>query len=113
MTTVQTVLLLLVGCAFASSFSFVVLYAWLTRGAWRKSATGRNVMLLMSVIVAAMAQILAVRWVGMYPGRDEVSGALYVAVTYASVRRIVLMLRAQAGSADGRSLPPRAPDLVP
>ena len=93
----MTVLLYLAGAAFVSSCTFVILYHFRTRGAWRKTATGRNVMLLMSVIVFSFAQIFAVRWLGDYPGRFYVSAALYLLVTYASAQRTFLMLMAQAG----------------
>lgn len=100
--TVQTILLVLAGYAFVASATFVTLYHLVTGGAWRRTPTGRNVMLLMSVIVLAIGQIFAVRWFGMYPFRDIVSGFVYGTIGYAATQRIVLMLRAQAGSPDGR-----------
>jgi hypothetical protein len=91
----DVILLCLAGAAFLSSLVFVVLYHLFTGGSWRRTPTGRNVMLLMSVIILAFGQIFAVRWFGAYPGRNFVSGVIYLLVTYAAVARTFLMIRAQ------------------
>ena len=66
---------------FLGALVFVALYAWRTRGAWRGSSVGRNVMALMAVIliVSALA-VSAIIWGTDWPYRNLIRMAAWGAV---------------------------------
>ncbi|ABS03186.1 putative phage holin [Kineococcus radiotolerans] len=85
-----------VSIAFLGCATFVVRYHFSTSGAWFGSATGRNVMLLMACLTAALGFILTVYLFGDYPLRRSVGAALYPLIGYAAWARVVLQSRAQS-----------------
>lgn len=82
--------------AFAACLTFVVRYHFSTRGAWAKSAVGRNVMLLMACLAAALGFILSAYLFEQYPFRRSIGIAVYLTIAYAAWRRVVLQFRAQS-----------------
>lgn len=82
--------------AFLACLAFVIRYHVSTAGAWAHSAVGRNIMLLMASLVAALGLILAVYIFGEYPYRRSVAIAVFLTVAYAAVRRLVLQTQAQS-----------------
>jgi hypothetical protein len=81
---------------FAGAFVFVALYAWRTRGAWRVTAVGRNVMALMSVILVVSAlAVAAIIWGTDWPYRNAVRFVAWSAVAVCVWWRVVILWRIQ------------------
>lgn len=75
---------------------FVASYAWRTRGAWRLTAVGRNVMALMSVILVVSALAVAsVIWGTDWPHRDVIRCAAWSLVAACVWWRVVILWRIQ------------------
>lgn len=85
-----------VAMTFAGALAFVILYAWRTRGAWRDTAVGRNVMALMAVIliVSALA-VSAIIWGTDWPYRNPIRAAAWTAIAAVVLWRVVILLRIQ------------------
>ncbi|MFI5898556.1 hypothetical protein ACIA5D_51735, partial [Actinoplanes sp. NPDC051513] len=57
----------------AGALVFVTGYAWRTRGAWRDSPVGRNVMALMTVILVVSAlAVTSIVWGTEWPHRNVI-----------------------------------------
>lgn len=81
---------------FAGALVFVASYAWRTRGAWRDSAVGRNVMALMSVIVVVSAlAVAAIIWGTDWPHRNAVRFVAWSLVAVCVWWRVVILWRIQ------------------
>jgi len=81
---------------FLGALAFVVSYAWRTRGVWRASAVGRNVMALMSVILVVSALgVTAVFFGSDWPFRNQVRSAAWWAVAACVWWRVVILWRIQ------------------
>lgn len=75
---------------------FVASYAWRTRGAWRRSAVGRNVMALMVVIVIVSGLAVAgIVWGRNWPHRDLIRIVAWGAVAACVWWRVVILYRVQ------------------
>ena len=76
------------------ALAFVVSYAWLTRGAWRATAVGRNVMALMAVILIVSALAVAgIMWGRDWPHRDLIRFVAWSAVAVVVWWRVVILYR--------------------
>lgn len=95
------------GLAGGCCLAFVIRYHVSTRGAWASSAIGRNLMLLMACLAAALGVIEAAYLFGPYPFRRQVAFVVYLVIAYAAARRLVLQHRAQT------RLPAPRPDSPP
>lgn len=75
---------------------FVVSYASTTRGAWRGSVLGWNVMAFMTVIavVSALA-VAAIIWGTDWPHRDVVRGVAWSLIAACIWWRVVILFRVQ------------------
>jgi predicted TIM-barrel fold metal-dependent hydrolase len=81
---------------FAGALVFVASYAWRTRGAWRDSAVGRNVMALMAVILVVSAlAVAAIIWGTNWPHRDAVRFVAWSLVAACIWWRVVILWRVQ------------------
>jgi hypothetical protein len=81
---------------FAGALVFVASYAWRTRGAWRDSAVGRNVMALMAVIVVVSAMaVAAIIWGTEWPHRNVVRFVAWSLVAVCVWWRVVILWRIQ------------------
>ena len=80
----------------AGALVFVAAYAWRTRGAWRDTAVGQNVMALMAVIliVSALA-VSAIVWGTAWPHRNLIRFAAWASVAAVVWWRVALLLRIQ------------------
>lgn len=75
---------------------FVVFYAWRTRGAWRDSAVGRNVMALMAVILVVSALgVTTIVWGFDWPYRNAVRFIAWGLVAVCVWWRVVILWRIQ------------------
>lgn len=81
---------------FAGALVFVASYAWLTRGAWRRTPVGVNVMTLMAVITIVSSLAVIGIFAGRdWPGRDLIRGLAWSAVAACIWWRVALLRRAQ------------------
>jgi predicted TIM-barrel fold metal-dependent hydrolase len=81
---------------FAGALTFVALYAWRTRGAWRVTSVGRNVMALMSVILVVSAlAVAAIIWGTDWPHRNAVRFVAWSLVAVCIWWRVVILWRVQ------------------
>lgn len=81
---------------FLGALVFVVAYAWRTRGAWSRSAVGRNVMALMAVILVVSALgVTASFWGTDWPHRNVIRLAVWSAVAAVVWWRVVILFRVQ------------------
>lgn len=81
---------------FIGALVFVASYAWRTRGAWRDSAVGRNVMALMSVIVVVSAlAVAAIIWGTEWPHRNVVRFVAWSLVAVCVWWRVFILWRIQ------------------
>jgi hypothetical protein len=86
-----TTLIVVVGAVPATAFP--VLYAaW---APWWRSPEGRHLMGFTVTVAAFLDLILAVRWLGPFPGLPAVLVVLYAAVALLLWRRLFLLIRAQ------------------
>lgn len=85
---------------------FVVSYAWSTRGAWRDSAIGQNVMALTSVILlVSCLAVAAVIWGTDWPARNLIRTLAWGSIAACIWWRVFLLYRAQH--------PTRPPESTP
>ena len=78
---------------------FVVSYAWTTRGAWRDSPVGLNVMAFTAVVaVVSTLAVIAVFWGTDWPGRNVVRGLAWGLVGACIWWRVVILYRVQHGT---------------
>jgi VIT1/CCC1 family predicted Fe2+/Mn2+ transporter len=78
------------------ALAFVVLYAASTRGAWRRSATGLNVMALIASILAVSALAIAgIIWGTDWPHRDVIRTAAWGLIAACIWWRVVILWRVQ------------------
>lgn len=81
---------------------FVVSYAVLTRGAWRSTVVGKNVMTLMVVITVVSALAVSAIVFGTdWPHRDLIRTAAWGAVAASVWWRVVILFRVQRGDPAG------------
>lgn len=75
---------------------FVASYAWTTRGAWRDSATGLNVMAFMSaILVVSSLGVAAIVWGADWPFRNEIRTAAWSLIGSIIWWRVVILYRVQ------------------
>lgn len=75
---------------------FVASYAWRTRGAWRGSSVGRNVMALMAVILIVSALAVAsIAWGTNWPYRNVIRFVAWSAVAVCVWWRVIILYRVQ------------------
>lgn len=75
---------------------FVCSYAWRTRGAWRDSVVGMNVMAFMaSVLVVSALAVVAIVFGTDWPGRELVRGAAWSLIGACIWWRVVILYRVQ------------------
>jgi hypothetical protein len=73
---------------------FVCSYAWSTRGAWRDSGVGRNVMGLMAAITVVSALAVAAIIFGTdWPHRDVIRFAAWASIGFFVWGRVFILLR--------------------
>ncbi len=81
------------------AFVFVASYAWRTRGAWRESAVGRNVMSLMFVImVVSSLAVAAIIFGTNWPHRDAIRFVAWASIAACIWWRILILYRVQRRS---------------
>lgn len=78
------------------ALAFVISYAVTTRGAWRDSIVGWNVMAFMAVVllVSALA-VIGVFFGTNWPGRDVIRAACWTAVASVIWWRVAILYRVQ------------------
>jgi hypothetical protein len=75
---------------------FVASYAWTTRGAWRDSTVGLNVMTFMAVIAVVSSLAVAAIFFGTnWPGREVVRGVAWSLVGACIWWRVFILYRVQ------------------
>lgn len=75
---------------------FVVSYAWKTRGAWRDSPVGLNVMAFMSsVLVVSTLAVAGVIWGTDWPYRNVIRTAAWGLIAACIWWRVVILFRIQ------------------
>lgn len=83
---------------------FVVLYATSTRGAWRRSNVGLNVMAFMAVILAVSCLAVAgIIWGTNWPHRDVIRTAAWGLIAACIWSRVVILWRVQHDKRDRSS----------
>lgn len=86
------------------ALAFVVLYATSTRGAWKDSNVGINVMVLMAAILAASClAAAAIIWGTDWPYRNVIRTVAWGAIGSCIWWRVVLLYRVQHCTHDHRS----------
>lgn len=81
---------------FLGALTFVVLYAWSTRGAWWSSTLGRNVMTLMgALLVVASLAVAALIWGTNWPYRDAIRTAAWTVIAVPIWWRVAILIRVQ------------------
>jgi hypothetical protein len=81
---------------FLGALAFVVTYAWSTRGAWRDSPVGLNVMTLMAVILAVSSlAVAAIIWGNDWPYRDAIRTVAWSAIAGCIWWRLAILWRVQ------------------
>jgi hypothetical protein len=81
---------------FTGALVFVASYAWRTRGAWRSTAVGRNVMAMMSVILIVSALgVAAIIWGTNWPHRNTIRFVAWSLVAAVVWWRVVILWRIQ------------------
>lgn len=80
----------------AGAVTFVIGYAWSTRGAWSRSAMGRHVMTFMAVIMVASGLALAGVLFGTdWPARDAIRAVAWTAIGACIWWQVGLLRRVQ------------------
>lgn len=80
----------------AGALVFVVVYAWTTRGAWRDSAVGRNVMTFMSAIMIVSALAVAgIIWGTDWPHRNLIRTVAWGSIAACIWWRVAILIRVQ------------------
>jgi hypothetical protein len=80
----------------AGAVVFVASYAWTTRGAWRRSSVGRNVMSLMSAImVVAGLAVAAIIWGTDWSHRELVRTVAWLSIAVPIWWRVAILFRVQ------------------
>jgi hypothetical protein len=78
------------------AFTFCVAYAWRTRGAWRGSTVGINVMAFMAAILAVSCLAVAgIIWGTNWPHREVIRGAAWGLIAVCIWWRVAILLRVQ------------------
>jgi hypothetical protein len=75
--------------------TFTISYHVVSRGAWRKTPTGRHLMSMGASLSVIGAQIIANLFLGEYPGRFAVGIVLYGSLVLVGVRQLFLLLHAR------------------
>lgn len=75
-----------------AALTFVVLYAWTTRGAWRDSMVGLNVMAFMaSILIVSMLGVAAVVLGTNWPYREVVRSTAWTVIGACIWWRVVIL----------------------
>jgi hypothetical protein len=75
---------------------FVISYAWTTRGAWRRSPVGLNVMAFMTaVLVVSTLALAGVIWGTDWPFRNLIRTAAWGLIAACIWWRVVILFRIQ------------------
>lgn len=75
---------------------FVVAYSWRTRGAWKDSAVGMNVMAFMvSVLIVATLATIGVFWGTDWPNRNVVRTLAWGLIAACIWWRVAILFRVQ------------------
>jgi hypothetical protein len=75
---------------------FVVSYAVMTRGAWRRSPVGLNVMAFMAaVLVVSLLAVAAIVWGTNWPHRDVIRTAAWSLIAVCIWWRVLILFRVQ------------------
>lgn len=83
----------------AGSFWFALPFIYMvTAPDWRKTRTGRALMMLLGSLALLFALIVSSSLFGEYPGRDLVRFIVYSAVLVAAVRLAVLFFQLRLGA---------------
>lgn len=91
MTWVHIITLIELCVGAAGTLVFIVLYWMRSRGAWRRTAIGRNVMVLMMSLALIMLLDVAHAFLGDYPGRELLVTTLLGVLTYVIWGRVWLI----------------------
>lgn len=75
---------------------FVVSYAWTTRGAWRDSAVGVNIMSFMAaILVVSILAVAAIVWGSNWPYRTVIRTVAWAAIGGCIWWRVLILYRVQ------------------
>jgi hypothetical protein len=78
------------------SLVFVAAYSWRTRGAWRDSAVGQNVMTFMaSVLVVSSLAVASIIWGTDWPHRNLIRTLAWGLIAACIWWRVVILFRIQ------------------
>jgi len=79
-----------------AALAFVISYAWTTRGAWRDSVVGLNVMAFMaSILVVSLLGVAAVVFGTNWPFRDVVRTGAWALIGTIIWWRVIILYRVQ------------------
>jgi VIT1/CCC1 family predicted Fe2+/Mn2+ transporter len=75
---------------------FVVSYAWVTRGGWKDSAVGLNIMSFMAaVLVVSLLATASIVWGTNWPNRNIIRTAAWSLIAACIWWRVVILFRVQ------------------
>ena len=79
-----------------AALTFVVSYAWTTRGAWRDTMIGLNVMAFMSfILLVSLLGVTAIIWGTNWPYRDAIRTVVWGVIGSIIWWRVVILYRVQ------------------
>lgn len=87
---IQLVITLVLSCATLFT-AFPPLYWWRTRGAWKRSTTGRYIMLYNATLAALLDATVAVNLIGEFPGIWSLQIILFTSLLCVGVWQLFIL----------------------